>query len=305
MGRSPADPGTNLEEAFSKAKDLYDKEGKYPVPMASAFKAWGYGAKSSGAREVRAALKYFGLIIVEGENEVGKVKLTNNALRILLDEREGQTEKKSIIRDLALTPLISRRLYEQFPEGIKSVAAAEHYLIFEQSYNETAAREVVETFLATASYARLFEPGTMADISSGTARDDQSHRYGLIEVGDFVNAEIDGKLVFEQPTRVRAIHDGWVFVEGSEAGVPMKQVELVEKGTAPSAFSAASSGRGEAPRLPLTPSPDAPLPREWREERLLDDQGEEIFIRYKGEPSRSRYEFIRDYLDFKLKRIKD
>jgi hypothetical protein len=30
----------------------------------------------------------------------------------------------------------------------------------------------------------------------------------------------------------------------------------------------------------------------------------EIFVRYKGEPSKERYEFIRDYLDFKVKRIK-
>ena len=44
--------------------------------------------------------------------------------------------------------------------------------------------------------------------------------------------------------------------------------------------------------------------RDWREERLLDENGEEIFVRYKGEPSKERYEFIRDYLDFKLKRMK-
>jgi hypothetical protein len=31
----------------------------------------------------------------------------------------------------------------------------------------------------------------------------------------------------------------------------------------------------------------------------LDEEGEEIFVRYKGEPSKERYEFIRDYLDFK------
>ena len=43
---------------------------------------------------------------------------------------------------------------------------------------------------------------------------------------------------------------------------------------------------------------------DWREERLLDDGGEEIFLPYKGEPSKERYEFVRDYLDFKLKRMK-
>jgi hypothetical protein len=46
------------------------------------------------------------------------------------------------------------------------------------------------------------------------------------------------------------------------------------------------------------------LPPEWREERLLDDAGEEIFIRYKGDLSKSRYEFIRDDLDSRLNRLK-
>jgi hypothetical protein len=45
-------------------------------------------------------------------------------------------------------------------------------------------------------------------------------------------------------------------------------------------------------------------PGDWREERLLDEAGAEIFVRYKGDPSKERYEFIRDYLDFKVKRMK-
>jgi hypothetical protein len=50
----------------------------------------------------------------------------------------------------------------------------------------------------------------------------------------------------------------------------------------------------------LEPAPTG----DWREERLLDEAGEEIFVRYKGDPSKKRYEFIRDYLDFKVKRMK-
>src|SRR5262245_3909199 len=88
QGRSPAYPGINLEAAIEKAKALLDSEGKYAVPMSSAFAAWGFGAKSSGGRETRAALRYFGLITVEGQGAVRKVKLTEKALRILLDARE-------------------------------------------------------------------------------------------------------------------------------------------------------------------------------------------------------------------------
>ena len=37
---------------------------------------------------------------------------------------------------------------------------------------------------------------------------------------------------------------------------------------------------------------------------MIDDGGEEIFIRYRGDPTQERYTFIRDYLDFKLSRMK-
>ena len=41
----------------------------------------------------------------------------------------------------------------------------------------------------------------------------------------------------------------------------------------------------------------------WTEEPLTDEVGEPILIRYRGKPSRKRYEFIRDYLDLKIKRL--
>lgn len=127
-------------------------------PLALAYAAWGFKPKSSGARETRAALRYFGLISVEGEGESRKVKLTDTALRILLDEREDQSEKLTLIRDLALRPSIHKKLRENFPEGIKSDASTEHYLIFEEGYNKQAAAELVTQFKATADYAGIFKP---------------------------------------------------------------------------------------------------------------------------------------------------
>ena len=41
----------------------------------------------------------------------------------------------------------------------------------------------------------------------------------------------------------------------------------------------------------------------WTEEPLTDEVGELILIRYRGKPNRRRYEFIRDYLDLKIKRF--
>lgn len=158
QGRSPAYPGIDLESALDKVKELYNAEGKYAVPMSSAFKAWGFSEKSSGGRELRAALRYFGLIVIEGEGDSGKIKVSEDALRILLDDRQDQTEKQSIIRRLALNPPIHKKLLEKFPDGIKSDGTVEHFLVWEEHYNKPAAVELVAEFKATATFAGLFQP---------------------------------------------------------------------------------------------------------------------------------------------------
>jgi hypothetical protein len=163
QGRSPAYPGIDLKTAIDKAQALHATEGNYAVPMPSAFAAWGYSAKSSGGRETRAALRYFGLITVEGDSETGKVKLTEKALRVLLDKREDQTEKKALIRELALTPSVHKQLLADYPHGIKSDASVAHSLMFDHNYNQSAASEIVAEFKATAAYAGLYDPDIVVD----------------------------------------------------------------------------------------------------------------------------------------------
>ena len=69
----------------------------------------------------------------------------------------------------------------------------------------------------------------------------------------------------------------------------MDQVQVIEKGGGARPIPDAKLGAGDPPRLPLSRQEPA-LGPEWREERLLDETGEEIFVRYKGEPSKERYE---------------
>ncbi|MFO1185377.1 MAG: hypothetical protein U1E56_11400 [Bauldia sp.] len=169
QGRSPAYPGLPLKIALQRAKAQYDAEGKYAIPLPSAFKAWGYSDKSSGGRDTRASLRYFGLITVDGDGDSAKVKLTEDALRVLLDEREDETEKKAIIRRLALNPSAHKKLWAKFPDGIKSDATASHYLVFDEGYNKTAADALIAEFKETAGFAGLYEPGTMSVISEPDA----------------------------------------------------------------------------------------------------------------------------------------
>jgi hypothetical protein len=171
-----------------------------------------------------------------------------------------------------------------------------------QGFNPNAVRPAARAFLETMSY--LEEIGVSESHGGGQPPPGNSNPgatpevvYGGAGVGDLVQWESEGALKLEAPVRVRALQtlDGkeWVFVEGSETGIPMEQVIVEQKGQIP----------------PMKPPPSLPLASQdqpkagWHEERLIDDSGHEIFIRYEGEPSAERYEFIRDYLDFKLRRL--
>jgi hypothetical protein len=84
------------------------------------------------------------------------------------------SQKKALIRELALTPAVHRDLLNQFPDGIKSDATAVHYLVFEGGFNESAAGEVVTEFKATADYAGLYGPDMILDKSDPAADEDDS-----------------------------------------------------------------------------------------------------------------------------------
>ena len=112
------------------------------------------------------------------------MKLTEPALRVLHDEREDQTEKLTLIRDLALRPSIHKKLREQFPDGIKSDASAVHFLMFEEGYNKQAASELVTQFKATAEYAGIFKPGIIPVNSPQNEADEVEEDEASIDEGD-------------------------------------------------------------------------------------------------------------------------
>lgn len=311
--RSPAYPFISLPRALQRAEEFKKAEGFYPVPPESAYKAWGFGAKSSGARQTLAALKHFGLLVYVGLGDSRKVRLSDLAKRILLDPRPDSPDKPNLIREAALKPAIHAELYTMYPEGLPSDTTLQAYLVLQREFNESGAKDLISEFRETADFASLF---VNEQKSTVVERDDLAE----IETGDLVNVEIDGVLQFERPKRVREVreHGGqlWVLTDGSDAWARYEQVVLQAKGLA--------VAPPPPPPLPA-PSPlEAHIPKadiqeinldagseigkdngpEWREERLIDDSGEEIVLKYKGAPNTARYEFIREYLDFKLARMK-
>jgi hypothetical protein len=228
QGRSPAYPSVSLATALEKAQAQYEKLGKYPTPLPLAFEAWGYSPKSSGGRDVRASLRYFGLATFEGEGDKAKVKLTEDTLRVLTDQREDQSEKKAIIRRLALNPTAHKKLWSQFPppDGIKSDAAAIHFLMWDVTgFNKTSAETLVAQFKQTAAFSGLYEPDSMdvnrdADGGSDNLPEDEP---------DDNDGERERKRREHQPKGQVKLMEG-ERVAFTEEGLPGQYLKLIASG---------------------------------------------------------------------------
>lgn len=302
--RSPSYPNMALADAIAEVRKI---EGQYrtsPVDREVAAKIIGYSGLSGPANKALAALAHYGLVERAGK---GELRVTSRALAIL--HPNSQEEKNENMRMAAIEPNLFRELQERFPNMIPPEDGVETYLN-RQGFNQTAIRPATKAYLQTLLF--LKESGVSESHGVGgddtpdsnqPEEDDLKTKFGGAQVGDLIQWEINGDLQMETPMRVRLVDeiDGrqFVAVEDSETGIPMEQVVVQERGTPPPI---------EAPTFKLKPrleeSEQNALAEGWKEERLIDDGGEEIFIRYKGEPTPERYTYIRDYLDFKLLRMK-
>ena len=172
--RSPAYPFIGLETALERAETFRRAENRNPTRSEVAASHWGYSAKSSGGRQTLSALRQYGLL--EGE---GTVKLTDVALRILLDTREESPERQQLIRQVALRPPIHRRLWESYGAELPSDATLRHVLIFEHGFNENVVTDFMREYRATVTFARLAESASMP--SEGEEQRETTPQGGAME----------------------------------------------------------------------------------------------------------------------------
>jgi hypothetical protein len=302
QGRSPAFPFIPLNKAIERAETFRVAEGGRPKhfsPLVSACKAWGIGVKTGPGIQTVAALGHYGLFEFEGSGEKRAARLTDLAFRILLDKQPLSPERDELIRRAALTPRIHAELWKNWPDGLPSNATLETYLVRDREFSESGARDLIVQYRETIAFAKLGQPANIPPDTEVNGSDKKPPPGNQdIEVGDLIQAEIDGVFAFEKPTRVRAIqeHEGhvWAFVDGSEAGILMKQAILEQK------------GKGEAnpgitpPRLPEDRSP--PLPAARREVFALDEG--DVVLTFPENLSAASYEDLEAYLQLFLRKAK-
>lgn len=232
QGRSPAYPFIPLGKALEKAEALRVAEGGRPKhfsPRAAIAKAWDMGEKTGPTKQTIAALGYFGLFEFEGSGEDRAARLTDTALKILLDKQPVSPERDALIQKVALTPAIHKELWEKWGADLPSDPTLETFLVRDRNFSEDGAVDLMEAYKETIKFAKLGQ-SAIIPLKEDPPRPE-------IEVGDWIQATVNGADVFESPRRVRRIfnHNGkkWVQVEGTESGIPMEQTTLQKKQTVP------------------------------------------------------------------------
>lgn len=156
--RSPSFPAIDLKAAIDRARTFYQHEKRSSANVLVASKHWGYSPQSSGGKQVLAALIAFGLMGDKGSGDQRQVKLTDLALRILLDERPDSTERDAELRRAALTPKIHAEIFARWPDELPSDPNLRHYLLVEKKFNENSVDDFIKELRSTAEFAGVYAP---------------------------------------------------------------------------------------------------------------------------------------------------
>ena len=153
--RSPAYPGINFQAALERARSIYAVERRNAANVSVVAKHWKLSPKSSGALITFAALSAFGLVESSGNGDQRTLKLSELALRILLDERAESADRDAAIKKAALRPKIHQQIWKKWGASLPSDENFKHALVFDWKFNENSVNEFITQYKSTISFAGL------------------------------------------------------------------------------------------------------------------------------------------------------
>jgi hypothetical protein len=235
-GRSPGFPFLNLQQALERARALRKASKGGEVRLSTAGSVWELGLKSSALRQTAAALKHYGLIDYLGSGEDRKVKLTDTANRIILDERPESPDRDSLIKKVALTPKLHAELWKKWGADLPPDVEMRSELILERGFSQAGALDAVAIYKGTLAFAKLSDADKMPD---------------------------------EEPDKLDT-----------------------------------SASQANPDRSKITPIQGQKSSASAISERIVYKPGYDISVGFSMEPDIETYEFLRDYLDFRITRMK-
>lgn len=172
-GRSPNYPGIPLEQAVSRARQIYEAEHRNSATVKVIQGHWGYTNPKSGVAAVTyAALRKFGLLDEDGTGPSKRVRLSARALLILLNPDDQK--RQNALETAALEPKIHKDLWERLKkEGAWPSDSNLRYELQEQGFTDNGANEFLKQVRATFIYAKLDPSTTMGDGNEDKLEDEE------------------------------------------------------------------------------------------------------------------------------------
>lgn len=151
--RSPNYPSISVEKAMDLVRKQHQSDGLQQIPASIAHQRWGYAPNTGRAHLREAALKAYGLIDVLGLGKSRKIRVSERADRII----RQHPEYEAIIREVALSPIVYREIWEHYKGILPQDDVLQQYLIWEKGFNDKSVARFISQFRATISFAKLTE----------------------------------------------------------------------------------------------------------------------------------------------------
>lgn len=313
--RSPSYPSSGLNEAIGHVRKIEAQYRLSPVDRVDAAKLIGYSGISGPSAQALSALAHYGLVERAGK---GEMRVTALAQAILHPNNDG--EKRDSLRRAAFEPDLFRELQERWPNIVPPEEGIITYLN-RQGFNQTATKPAARAYLQTLAF--LEEAGAseshgasshgapesdLPDVVGGLEPPETI--YGGAHVGDLVQWESGGALQFEKPLRVRWVSDDsqWVAVDGSDTGIKMSEVHVLERGAlAPPSVPPQSATKAQemarSPGLgPVSAAQMANLPPSGWTQAVFPLADGPVFLNFPDQMSADGYAELKEYLDIFLRR---
>ncbi len=177
--KSPPFPAIPLQRAIERAEQLYRIERDHLVPIASAARAWGMSPTSSSPIQAVGALRQYNLIVDDGAGAARKIRLTNDALRIVLDKQPDSRDRDEAIRRCFLSPKTFAELWEKWGNDLPSEQTMLNHLILERKlaglapFSEMGAIELLGNYRASMAFSPPSEEHNAPAASKAAGKEDE------------------------------------------------------------------------------------------------------------------------------------
>lgn len=248
MAQSPGYPNFPLSKAVGNVSKIFSSDRTNAIGRDVAARHMGYSGITGSSDKALATLVHYGLTEKAGK---GQIRVTQTAVDILHPDQP--TTKRNALRRAAFSPAVFQQINDSFSDGTPSEEALKSWLM-RQNFLDRAINPVIKAYLETCHYLRQEKAFESVRPSSDESANldipnDNEVVFGGAAVGNLIQWERDGVLLLPSPTRVRHVspEGDWVFVDGSETGIPMSQT-IVEHSEAYA-----------PPIMPMAPRPELPM----------------------------------------------